>query len=286
MKAQRANIGYNSSVAAKSATGIGVPISGAQPRHASRFFCARMLAPMGDRAEASKDALVLSQYANSVRSARPDWRQGWQIPNLLLRSNTMVDNPSSKRVILNALPSIENLAARHGYIYVIESTCGTRIKIGRSSNPLRRLTALSAGAGGAGRVFHGVQVSDMHTIERCLHVEFAADRVRGEWFQTPFLDALRVVDDVSNEFAVNKNRSALSADSEQLEKVQSSALDYIKKAGERGLSKAELRRCCRAFSGCSELDRKAALSGLLEHNLVQRVEFSSKTRPRIAFVCR
>ena len=196
----------------------------------------------------------------------------------------MVDNPSSKRVILNALPSIENLADRHGYIYVIESTCGTRVKIGRSSNPLRRLTALSAGAGGLGRVFHGVQVSDMHTIERCLHVEFAADRVRGEWFCVPFLDALHVVDDVSNEFAVNKNRSARGADSEQLEKVQSSALDYIKKAGGLGLSQRELMIRCRAFSGCSKLERDDVLKALLLSGLVNEVTLPTKTKPRRAFV--
>lgn len=196
----------------------------------------------------------------------------------------MVDNPSSKRVILNALPSIENLAAHHGYIYVIESTCGTRVKIGRSSNPLRRLTALSAGAGGLGRVFHGVQVSDMHTIERCLHVEFAADRVRGEWFCVPFLDALHVVDDVSNEFAVNKNRSARGAPTDLLEKAQGSALKYIKKAGERGLSQRELIIRCRAFSGCSKIERSDVLDALLQSGLVEKITLATKTKPRRAFV--
>lgn len=69
-----------------------------------------------------------------------------------------------------------------GYVYFIEAEESGLIKIGRAANPIRRLAAMQTGSAEPLRLARTIRTDDDKHLERELHRRFAADRVRGEWF--------------------------------------------------------------------------------------------------------
>lgn len=66
-----------------------------------------------------------------------------------------------------------------GYVYFLVS--GAYVKIGFTTKPAGRLSALSTGLGAGVQAF--VLVPGSRSMESDLHREFAGDRVRAEWFK-------------------------------------------------------------------------------------------------------
>lgn len=68
------------------------------------------------------------------------------------------------------------------YIYIIHSTSG-HYKIGRSSDPQRRLSQLKATEGPFEySLVNVLETNDANEAEKEFHAKFASKRVRGEWF--------------------------------------------------------------------------------------------------------
>lgn len=99
-----------------------------------------------------------------------------------------------------------------GYVYVIESMCKSRVKIGRSVNPRRRVSSISTMSGGVGRVLVGNKVPDPVTLETYLHTMFARDRAVGEWFNIRFDVVAPFVAAVSTELSNSPCAPDIEAD--------------------------------------------------------------------------
>jgi hypothetical protein len=79
-------------------------------------------------------------------------------------------------------PDSEPLKDGPGYIYFIENTHDTLIKIGKSRNPEKRLKELQTGTGFELRLLTQKFCSKMLKMEQYLHKRFEEDRMEGEWF--------------------------------------------------------------------------------------------------------
>ena len=69
-----------------------------------------------------------------------------------------------------------------GYIYFIQNTHDSLIKIGKSHNPAKRLRELQTGNGFELRLRAQKYCSKMLKMERYLHKRFEEDQMEGEWF--------------------------------------------------------------------------------------------------------
>jgi hypothetical protein len=69
-----------------------------------------------------------------------------------------------------------------GYIYFIENTHDSLIKIGKSLNPSKRLKELQTGSGFELRLIAQKYCSKMLKMEQHLHKKFEEDQMEGEWF--------------------------------------------------------------------------------------------------------
>jgi Meiotically up-regulated gene 113 len=75
---------------------------------------------------------------------------------------------------------------RSGFVYLFRSCADPALcKIGRSSNPRRRLKQVQKGVGASLELVHLIPTTDMFRLEHELHERFAAQRLSktGEWFR-------------------------------------------------------------------------------------------------------
>jgi T5orf172 domain len=69
-----------------------------------------------------------------------------------------------------------------GYVYFIENTHDSLIKIGKSRDPEKRLRSLQTGSGFALKLIARKFVPKMLEAEQRLHELFEKDQLEGEWF--------------------------------------------------------------------------------------------------------
>lgn len=75
-----------------------------------------------------------------------------------------------------------------GYVYLIEAIGCSRYKIGRAFNPAKRLNEMQTGSPFELAIVCIIPSDDTIRLESRLHREFAASRVKGEWFELGDLD--------------------------------------------------------------------------------------------------
>jgi hypothetical protein len=80
-----------------------------------------------------------------------------------------------------------------GYVYFVQSVSGGPIKIGTSRDVAARMRALEAAAGSLLTVL--TVIPGGRSAEACLHRQFAADRVHGEWFH-PSVPLLALIEEL------------------------------------------------------------------------------------------
>lgn len=78
-----------------------------------------------------------------------------------------------------AKPSVPTKSTK-GFVYIIRGE--SYYKIGRTEDPYRRLTPMTAHAPFPLETLLLIPTDDMHHTERCLHVQFALKHQRGEWY--------------------------------------------------------------------------------------------------------
>jgi hypothetical protein len=76
-----------------------------------------------------------------------------------------------------------------GYVYIIHGTGTPYLKIGKTTNILKRLQHLQQGVPFALQLVSVTLVADMDAAEQALLEQYQALRARGEWFEVP-LDVL------------------------------------------------------------------------------------------------
>jgi hypothetical protein len=84
-----------------------------------------------------------------------------------------------------------------GHVYLIESSCKKKIKIGRSVDPKSRTRGLLAISGGGEVLYVSEKLELPNLVEKSLHKYFERYRVYGEWFCIKKEDAINKI----NEFA-------------------------------------------------------------------------------------
>ncbi len=80
----------------------------------------------------------------------------------------------------NLPPAKQSRKPTPGFVYVIKGD--QRYKIGRTKNPKQRLKPMGAHAPFPLHVLMVIPSDDMEATEDALHERFAAQRIRGEWF--------------------------------------------------------------------------------------------------------
>jgi hypothetical protein len=68
-----------------------------------------------------------------------------------------------------------------GTIYLIKDERGST-KIGHAENMKRRFSQISMSNSGKVRLYYSRIVKDRKALEKILHIEFSAKRIKGEWF--------------------------------------------------------------------------------------------------------
>lgn len=81
-----------------------------------------------------------------------------------------------------------------GYVYILESTDGSKVKIGMSANPEVRLKALRTGADADGRSWVSSRQARVRDSEGICHSLFSPNRSLGEWFNVSFDTAVAAVE--------------------------------------------------------------------------------------------
>jgi len=82
---------------------------------------------------------------------------------------------------------------RIGHVYILESSDGASCKIGRSSNPTRRLAGLRTQANATGREWVSPIQADCFLLEKRIHAALDGVRSIGEWFSIGIDAAIAVV---------------------------------------------------------------------------------------------
>lgn len=84
-----------------------------------------------------------------------------------------------------------------GHVYVIQGDDGGPVKIGISSDPRKRLSAIQAASGRLlSRVWVSAEVLNPRSIEASMHGRFRASRSAGEWFDVEFDEAVRAASEM------------------------------------------------------------------------------------------
>jgi len=83
-----------------------------------------------------------------------------------------------------------------GHVYVIESSDGQSVKVGRSANPKMRVFSLRHQANANGRVWISPLQSNCVQLESIAHKKMEASRQLGEWFSVGFDYAVEVVNSI------------------------------------------------------------------------------------------
>ncbi len=100
---------------------------------------------------------------------------------------------------------------RRGYVYLMQAEGTGRYKIGRSSDPARRVAELNrAGTIGPFRILllRQIKTEDMVASEQALHSWFRGNRVQGEWFDldSAQVQSLTEMTDVQLAYLTNRHR--------------------------------------------------------------------------------
>lgn len=163
-----------------------------EPELQHKHFLAKVLQVLGEETSAIFLADLPDSYGRSRRGYRFPKREA-----CLMAMSYSYDLQAKVFDRMTALEvPVENQAARPhyvtsafgriGHVYLIESTCGTRIKIGRTSRPEKRVNHIKHMHGGHGRVFVTFRLTDMCKVESGMHKAFSSHRGCGEWFAVEF----------------------------------------------------------------------------------------------------
>jgi hypothetical protein len=120
----------------------------------------------------------LKQYLKKLL----DWSVRGQLPDVWRKP--LIDRLPPKAPVLTqeiASPKV----SRPPVVYILLAEGTTRIKIGYSTNPQGRLDGLRSGSPFPLRVLREIPTADPATLERLLHMRYAAHRQHGEWFELP-----------------------------------------------------------------------------------------------------
>lgn len=79
-----------------------------------------------------------------------------------------------------------------GYVYVLQMEGHDYYKIGRTSNPDRRIRQIRPQMPARLKVVFAHRVSDCHFWESQLHFDYKSKRLNGEWFLLDSLDLQRI----------------------------------------------------------------------------------------------
>lgn len=83
-----------------------------------------------------------------------------------------------------------------GFVYVVESTDGSVVKIGKTTKPNQRIKTLQSKPKAKGRVYVSVLQPDHSSIERECHRHFHSKRIFGEWFCLRFDEAVSYLESI------------------------------------------------------------------------------------------
>jgi len=96
---------------------------------------------------------------------------------------------------------IRSFPRRKGHIYIIEDN-NEFLKIGRSVEPEKRIAELTTqGNLSITNQFISSAFTSYYKIETCLHNHFSKHLVKGEWFNVPFLDAVKKILEITEAFS-------------------------------------------------------------------------------------
>lgn len=123
--------------------------------------------------------LVLHSYGASIMNSVVE--MGFESVNRVTQCNTP---QTDKQVKHRPIP---------GFVYVLESSDGSCVKIGRSKNPDKRIRTLRSVSNATGRCFVSCVQEDSPLLERTCHEAFTANRMNGEWFRLGFDEAVLFV---------------------------------------------------------------------------------------------
>lgn len=121
-----------------------------------------------------------------------DYRAGKCTLNdaILKRAEELYHHPAMKSarvsdVSVLFVPPIEtNVTTNPGYVYLVKAVYPERIyKIGKSSEPKKRLKKMGVKLPFPIEVMHLIRTDDMSKCERALHIEYDDKRLEGEWFE-------------------------------------------------------------------------------------------------------
>ena len=105
----------------------------------------------------------------------------------------------------------ENTSA---YVYVIGAVGVQAVKIGWATDPAKRLTACQTGCPLPLSILWTFHTARAVALESALHKRFAAQRLRGEWFELG-IDAARIVREACNEIATKLPAAPVAAEAAQ-----------------------------------------------------------------------
>lgn len=107
--------------------------------------------------------------------------------NSLTSFNSVNQPTMSSREIADLVETLsQRFAGRPGYVYILESTCCMRVKVGMSKQPEARLRALTTQSGGSGRRDVFGPFKNARAVEGALHKALNPLRVQGEWFTVEY----------------------------------------------------------------------------------------------------
>lgn len=97
---------------------------------------------------------------------------------------------------------------RLSYVYLIGPESASPLKVGIAANIDKRLCSLQIGNWQPLKVHHTVSVTATQAaaVERHMHREFKAKRLRGEWFDIPLEDAKVALEEIAEAYALSRLR--------------------------------------------------------------------------------
>lgn len=121
----------------------------------------------------------------------------------------------SSREIAERQLHVEILHKRIGFIYAVEFSDKSLVKIGRIKSPKNRLATLYSLSGATGRQWVSDMLPDCVSAENLAHKHFSKQRKRGEWFAIDFDCAINFLDGF-NEQAISEQELELAKNKHDL----------------------------------------------------------------------